>query len=112
MTTTQATTPGATALVIGHLVALATIIVWGVTFISTKILLEDFTPVEILVLRFLLGWLFFLYISIDMDLFLFHVFFYIHGLLQKESSVVARECKASSNAHPLRIPTSFDIERT
>ena len=43
--------------IVGHLVALATIIVWGVTFISTKMLLEDFTPVEILLLRFLLGWL-------------------------------------------------------
>ncbi|MDE5879950.1 MAG: DMT family transporter [Desulfovibrio sp.] len=42
---------------LGHLVALATIIVWGVTFISTKMLLEDFTPVDILLLRFLLGWL-------------------------------------------------------
>ena len=52
-----ATTPSATALILGHLVALATIIVWGVTFISTQILLEDFTPVEILVLRFLLGWI-------------------------------------------------------
>lgn len=52
----QATAPRASALVMGHLVALATIVVWGVTFISTKVLLEDFTPVEILVLRFLLGW--------------------------------------------------------
>ena len=43
--------------VVGHLVALATIIVWGVTFISTKMLLVDFSPVEILLLRFLLGWL-------------------------------------------------------
>lgn len=41
---------------VGHLVALATIVVWGVTFISTKVLLADFTPVEILLLRFLLGW--------------------------------------------------------
>lgn len=40
----------------GHLVALATIVVWGVTFISTKVLLANFTPVEILLLRFLLGW--------------------------------------------------------
>ncbi len=41
---------------VGHLVALATIVVWGVTFISTKVLLADFTPVELLLLRFLLGW--------------------------------------------------------
>lgn len=47
----------ATGRAVGHLVALATIIVWGVTFISTKVLLADFTPVEILLLRFLLGWI-------------------------------------------------------
>ena len=39
----------------GHLAALLTIFIWGTTFISTKILLADFQPVEILVLRFLLG---------------------------------------------------------
>lgn len=43
--------------VAGHLVALSTIIVWGVTFISTKVLLAEFTPTEILLLRFLLGWI-------------------------------------------------------
>ncbi len=42
---------------IGHLAALMTIIVWGVTFISTKVLLQDFTPLEILFIRFMLGWL-------------------------------------------------------
>lgn len=41
----------------GHLVALATIIVWGTTFISTKILLRDFTPIEILFIRFVIGYL-------------------------------------------------------
>jgi drug/metabolite transporter (DMT)-like permease len=39
----------------GHVVALLTIIVWGTTFISTKLLLEDFKPVEILFFRFSLG---------------------------------------------------------
>ena len=39
----------------GHIMALITIVIWGTTFISTKILLEDFTPVEILFSRFLLG---------------------------------------------------------
>ncbi|MDD3360383.1 MAG: DMT family transporter [Hespellia sp.] len=39
----------------GHLSALLTIIIWGTTFISTKILLNDFQPVEILFLRFLIG---------------------------------------------------------
>lgn len=40
---------------IGHLSALFTIIVWGTTFISTKILLVDFQPVEILFFRFVIG---------------------------------------------------------
>ncbi|MFK0524594.1 DMT family transporter [Paenibacillus illinoisensis] len=40
----------------GHLLALLTILIWGTTFISTKILLIDFTPVEILLFRFLIGY--------------------------------------------------------
>ena len=39
----------------GHLAAAFTVTVWGATFISTKILLRHFTPVEILLLRFVLG---------------------------------------------------------
>lgn len=39
----------------GHLLALFTIIIWGTTFISTKILLTDFQPIEILLFRFLIG---------------------------------------------------------
>ncbi|MEY8392666.1 DMT family transporter [Lachnospiraceae bacterium 45-W7] len=39
----------------GHIAALVTIVIWGTTFISTKILLADFTPIEILFFRFLLG---------------------------------------------------------
>ena len=39
----------------GHVMALLTIVIWGTTFISTKILLADFTPIEILFFRFLLG---------------------------------------------------------
>lgn len=41
----------------GHLAALLTIFIWGTTFISTKLLLVDFQPVEILFFRFVLGWL-------------------------------------------------------
>jgi drug/metabolite transporter (DMT)-like permease len=41
----------------GHGAALMTIFVWGMTFISTKILLRDFTPVEILFFRFSLGFI-------------------------------------------------------
>lgn len=39
----------------GHLAALLTIVIWGTTFISTKVLLADFRPVEILFFRFVLG---------------------------------------------------------
>ena len=39
----------------GHLSALITVAIWGTTFISTKILLEAFQPVEILFLRFVIG---------------------------------------------------------
>jgi len=42
---------------LGHIAALFTVIVWGTTFISTKILLLDFTPLEILFFRFILGFL-------------------------------------------------------
>lgn len=42
---------------IGHLAALLTIVIWGTTFISTKILLVDFQPVEILFFRFVMGFL-------------------------------------------------------
>lgn len=48
MTTTHNSAPG-------HAAALLTILIWGTTFISTKVLLTDLTPVEILFLRFLLG---------------------------------------------------------
>lgn len=41
----------------GHLAALLTIAIWGTTFISTKVLLTDFQPVEILFFRFVLGFL-------------------------------------------------------
>lgn len=41
----------------GHLSALLTILIWGTTFISTKILLADFQPVEILFFRFIIGFL-------------------------------------------------------
>ncbi len=43
--------------VIGHLLALFTAVVWGTTFISTKVLLETFSAVEILFIRFILGYL-------------------------------------------------------
>lgn len=39
----------------GHLAALVTILIWGATFISTKVLLAELAPVEILFFRFILG---------------------------------------------------------
>lgn len=39
----------------GRLAATLTIVIWGTTFISTKILLADFQPVEILFFRFSMG---------------------------------------------------------
>ncbi len=41
----------------GYLCALLTIGIWGTTFISTKVLLASFQPVEILLFRFVLGFL-------------------------------------------------------
>lgn len=41
----------------GHAAAIITIFVLGVTFISTKILLTGFLPVEILFCRFVIGYL-------------------------------------------------------
>ena len=41
----------------GHIAASASILIWGTTFISTKVLLEDFTPIEILFYRFILAYL-------------------------------------------------------
>ena len=40
----------------GHLAAAVTIFIWGTTFISTKVLLVSFTPLEILFFRFLIGY--------------------------------------------------------
>lgn len=40
---------------LGHLTALLTVAIWGTTFISTKVLLVAFQPIEILFFRFLLG---------------------------------------------------------
>ncbi len=42
---------------LGHMAALMTILVWGTTFVSTKILLRDLAPLEILFFRFLVGYL-------------------------------------------------------
>lgn len=41
----------------GHIFALITTLIWGVTFISTKMLLEDFSPIEIMFFRFALAFI-------------------------------------------------------
>ncbi len=42
---------------VGHALALLTCVIWGISFISSKILLEIFTPGEILFIRFLTAYL-------------------------------------------------------
>ena len=41
----------------GHLFGAFSVLVWGTTFVSTKVLLRVFTPLEIMVARFTLGFL-------------------------------------------------------
>lgn len=41
----------------GHIAALITILIWGTTFIATKVLLRSFNPVTILLTRFVIGYL-------------------------------------------------------
>ena len=42
----------------GHAAAAFTVLVWGSTFVSTKVLLVNFAPVEIILLRFIIGFVF------------------------------------------------------
>lgn len=42
---------------LGHISAILTVLIWGTTFISTKVLLAHFTPIEILFFRFTLGFI-------------------------------------------------------
>lgn len=44
-------------ILLSHIGAIITIIIWGVTFIASKILLESFTMIEILLTRFILGFI-------------------------------------------------------
>lgn len=41
----------------GHMAAILTIVIWATTYISTKVLLEAFQPIEILFFRFVMGFL-------------------------------------------------------
>lgn len=40
----------------GHMLAMGTVLLWGITFVSTKVLLVGLSPAEILVLRFFIGY--------------------------------------------------------
>jgi len=42
---------------LGHILALFTVFIWGITFVSSKLLLEYFTPLTIMVLRFSLAYI-------------------------------------------------------
>lgn len=42
---------------IGHILATLTIIVWGTTFISSKILLGVFTPLQVMIMRFVIAYI-------------------------------------------------------
>lgn len=46
----------------GHLIAIITIIIWGTTFVSTKILLSQFSAEEILAYRFFIAFLILIFI--------------------------------------------------
>jgi drug/metabolite transporter (DMT)-like permease len=41
----------------GHIAAFGTILIWGTTYISTKVLLESFSPLAILFIRFVIGYI-------------------------------------------------------
>lgn len=43
--------------VLGHLISFVTVMIWGSTFIFTKTLLQNFQPYEILIYRFLIGYI-------------------------------------------------------
>lgn len=43
--------------IMAHVFAVITVLTWGMTFISTKVLLLSFSPIAILVMRFVLGYL-------------------------------------------------------
>jgi drug/metabolite transporter (DMT)-like permease len=54
---------GSSSAIKGHLGAGISILIWGVTFISTKVLLEDFSPIEVLFFRFVFAYLLLLILS-------------------------------------------------
>lgn len=49
--------------ILGHFLAFLSVFFWSSLYVSTKILLEDFTPLELLVMQFVIGYLFLLIIK-------------------------------------------------
>jgi drug/metabolite transporter (DMT)-like permease len=43
--------------IIGHIFAFITVFIWGTTFISTKVILDNLIPIEIAFFRFLIGFI-------------------------------------------------------
>lgn len=43
--------------IIGHILSMFTVLIWGLTFVSSKVVLTVLTPVELLFLRFMTGFL-------------------------------------------------------
>ena len=41
----------------GYITAIITVIIWGTTFIASKVLLDIFTPFELIFFRFSIGFL-------------------------------------------------------
>jgi drug/metabolite transporter (DMT)-like permease len=41
----------------GHIMATITIIVWGTTFIASKLLLAEYTPVQVMIMRFVIAYI-------------------------------------------------------
>lgn len=41
---------------VGHIAALITALIWGLTFVATKTLFTSFSPIEVLIVRFVLGY--------------------------------------------------------
>lgn len=41
----------------GHILAILTILIWGTTFIASKLLLEDYSPSQLMLMRFTLGYI-------------------------------------------------------
>lgn len=41
----------------GHIFALFTVLIWGITFVSTKVILKALSPIEIIIYRYVIGYI-------------------------------------------------------